>query len=329
MHLRRCRAWTARVAVVATALAIGAPAAIAAPVRPSVAIPVEISIGGPYRTVAGQPVTLSATFAVKGQSATVSKLAAIGAALLAYQDAYGTFPPSALTDAAGRPTVSWRVLLLPFLGQKSLYDRFDLTKSWDDPVNRPLLSEMPDVYRTAGGNKASTWTGVAGVAGTQQLFRGAASSPAGGLKPSRITDGTTMTTAVGPVGSKVRIPWTAPGDIETSAKPRFGASSGFDGPGAVATPMLFADGQVRTLLDSVDAVSVHSWSTVDTGGCLPPDEVKVDLRALWDLDGSGLFSSAGRSATFAATTPGVHKVTLRVVDNFGGVRTVRTTVTVR
>ena len=52
-------------------------------------------------------------------------------------------------DENGIPYLSWRVSLLPYLGQNELYQQFVHTEPWDSPNNLPLLSQMPDVFRSA------------------------------------------------------------------------------------------------------------------------------------------------------------------------------------
>ena len=44
------------------------------------------------------------------------------------------------------PSVSWRVRLLPFLGEKALSDAYDTGREWLDPVNEPLRTRMPALY---------------------------------------------------------------------------------------------------------------------------------------------------------------------------------------
>lgn len=68
-------------------------------------------------------------------------------ALLNYHSNYGSFPPASITDENGRPMHSWRVLLLPFLEQGRLYDRYDFSEPWDGPNNRKLAGEFISVYR--------------------------------------------------------------------------------------------------------------------------------------------------------------------------------------
>lgn len=67
-------------------------------------------------------------------------------ALQAYQADHGTLPPSHTVDADGKPLHSWRVLLLPYLGRKDLYDKLRLDEPWNSPFNRAQLSAetIPD-----------------------------------------------------------------------------------------------------------------------------------------------------------------------------------------
>ncbi|MHC5543656.1 DUF1559 family PulG-like putative transporter, partial [Singulisphaera rosea] len=79
----------------------------------------------------------------------------IGLALHNYHDANGHFPPSAIVDKNGRPLLSWRVAILPFLelegegvkGSEGLYKQFRLDEPWDSPHNKALLPKMPAPYR--------------------------------------------------------------------------------------------------------------------------------------------------------------------------------------
>lgn len=69
----------------------------------------------------------------------------IGLALHNYHDTYGCFPPTVVTDSDGRPLYSWRVLLLPFLEEQNLYDKFELSQPWDSEANRPLAEIVPSL----------------------------------------------------------------------------------------------------------------------------------------------------------------------------------------
>jgi len=73
-----------------------------------------------------------------------SQLKRISAALREYHVRYGDFPPPYLVDENGKPSLSWRVLLLPFLDDdfKEAYNRIHLNESWDSPHNRKCFAEI-------------------------------------------------------------------------------------------------------------------------------------------------------------------------------------------
>lgn len=63
-----------------------------------------------------------------------------------YHDVHGTFPPSFIPDENGKPMHSWRVLILPFLSEESLWEQYDFDKSWDHPHNLKVAQTMPQWY---------------------------------------------------------------------------------------------------------------------------------------------------------------------------------------
>ncbi|MEI8372614.1 MAG: DUF1559 domain-containing protein [Planctomycetota bacterium] len=75
------------------------------------------------------------------------QLQEIGFGVKAYRRKLQTMPPAYLADKQGKPLLSWRVALLPYLGQQDLYKRFHLDEPWDSPHNRELIPLMPQVYR--------------------------------------------------------------------------------------------------------------------------------------------------------------------------------------
>src|SRR5436190_7601184 len=54
----------------------------------------------------------------------------IGLALQNYHDEYKSLPPAYIADTEGKPMHSWRVLILPFMEQKPLYDKYDFNEPW-------------------------------------------------------------------------------------------------------------------------------------------------------------------------------------------------------
>ena len=76
----------------------------------------------------------------------VNNLKQIGLAMHNYQSANNAFPRPAITDKDGKPLLSWRVAILPYIEQQELYNKFKLDEPWDSPHNKALIKEMPPIY---------------------------------------------------------------------------------------------------------------------------------------------------------------------------------------
>jgi hypothetical protein len=117
----------------------------------------------------------------------------------------GAFPAVAIRKD-GKPLLSWRVAILPYLEQEALYNKFHLDEPWDSPHNKPLLNQMPAVYAPL------TNTGKLGNVTHYQVFTGpAALFGDEGTKLDDIKDGTAMTIMV--VETAKAVPWTKPEDL--------------------------------------------------------------------------------------------------------------------
>ena len=64
----------------------------------------------------------------------------IGLALHNFHDVHNAFPPLYTVNEEGNPLHSWRVLILPFIGQVALYDAIRLDEPWDSEHNRQFHS---------------------------------------------------------------------------------------------------------------------------------------------------------------------------------------------
>ncbi len=91
-------------------------------------------------------------------------------AILRYQAENGTLPPTFTVDEAGKPLHSWRVLILPYLGEKErdLYSKIRLDEPWNSDFNRRFLTETPDVYRCPSNPTTDACYSV--VVGPNSLF---------------------------------------------------------------------------------------------------------------------------------------------------------------
>ena len=79
--------------------------------------------------------------------ACTQNLKQIGLAMQGYHQNYGCFPPAFVADKQGKPKHSWRVLILPFLGEQELYSKYRFDEPWNGPHNMALVLQMPKVYR--------------------------------------------------------------------------------------------------------------------------------------------------------------------------------------
>ena len=84
--------------------------------------------------------------AARAQS--TNNLKQIGLAFHSYHDANKSFPAAFTRDAKGRPLLSWRVQLLPYLDQEALYKQFKLDEPWDSPHNKKLAEVVVAVYQS-------------------------------------------------------------------------------------------------------------------------------------------------------------------------------------
>jgi len=123
-------------------------------------------------------------------------------------DNAGRSPWSDITDDDGRPLLSWRVRLLPYLEEAALYDQFHLDEPWDSPHNRKLLDEMPLTYQSPGSRLKlqEGKTTYLSVRGPETV-----GDPAGRRAYERVPADTIVLVEV---DDEHAVPWTKPEDWE-------------------------------------------------------------------------------------------------------------------
>jgi prepilin-type processing-associated H-X9-DG protein len=140
-----------------------------------------------------------------------NNLKQIAIAMLNYHDTWNTFPPAYLADENGRPMHSWRVLILPYMEQKALYDRYNFDEPWDGPNNSQLAAMMPPPYGCASdpaAGPAGSTTSYAAITGPGTLFDADEASSF-----ATITDGTSNTLMVAEAAN-AGIHWMEPRDLD-------------------------------------------------------------------------------------------------------------------
>ena len=138
----------------------------------------------------------------------------IGLAIHNFESTYKVLPPTKEgRDADGKSILSWRVHILPFLGQMELYSQFRLKEPWNSEHNLKLLDKMPDVYKSfpsgldSFSDLKTGYTTFLAPVGDDTIF--------GGTKPVKfgdIKDGSSNTIWLVEVKTEFAKPWTAPED---------------------------------------------------------------------------------------------------------------------
>ena len=151
-----------------------------------------------------------------------SRLHTLAQGLRQYREDKKEFPASAIRDDEGRPLLSWRVQLLPQIGEKELYEQFKLDEPWDSDHNKPLLDKMPKLFAydsEAGG----TTTRLLAVTGKGTLFSG--DEP---VEKEAVKDDEDGTVAIVEAPEQLAVPWTKPADFVADEKALQRLTSGGD-----------------------------------------------------------------------------------------------------
>ena len=182
----------------------------------------------------------------------------IALALYNYHDAQNHLPPAAITDRNGKPLLSWRVAILPYLTVKDgksgpedgveLYKQFRLDEPYDSPHNTALLAKMPATYAPPDGVKEPYSTYYRAIVSKTRFGSGAAFMEGQTTILDGAKDGMPNTLMV--VEAGIPIPWTKPEELtfvhDEPKLPKFGGAfpDGFHA--------LFMDGSVRFILNEID-----------------------------------------------------------------------------
>lgn len=201
------------------------------------------------------------------RTASMNNIKQLLLSLLNHEASYRSFPAYASFDDNGKPLLSWRVHILPFLEEQALYEKFHLDEPWDSDHNRQLIPLMPDVYLDPSSPKYTVQDGhthYLGVKGEGMMFDGSAQ----GRGIATIVDGTANTIIVVQCNDEAAVPWTKPQDFEPDQKtPLAGLANGFH-PGVFLAG--FVDGHVQNVSNAIDPEMFWAMLTATGGELVRP-----------------------------------------------------------
>lgn len=193
------------------------------------------------------------------------RLKQLGLALHSYHDQYQCLPPAYVLGPDGKKWHSWRVLVLPFLGEETLYSEYRLDEPWNGPNNSQLMNRMPDVFGSPLGDRTGPGTAhFLAIVGRKSAWPEYLS-----LSFSEFTDGKSNVLLL-VESADSDIAWLEPRDL--SVKQMLKLSHAESGPRCVAripgNPFLglLADGAVKSLSNSLAPDVLGGLVTPAMGG---------------------------------------------------------------
>jgi hypothetical protein len=165
-----------------------------------------------------------------------------------HHDQRGDLPAAYNVDKDGKPLLSWRVHLLPYLEQGDLYREFHLDEPWDSEHNKRLIARMPVQYQAPGSKTEEGRTNYLTPRGKGTMFPG--KDEEGKISFASVLDGTSNTIMVVEASDEKAVIWTKPDDYEFDPMNPIRGLAGLRGDVILAA---CADGSVHKLGAEIDA----------------------------------------------------------------------------
>jgi hypothetical protein len=237
-----------------------------------VTIPAQMMNAGSAYTGVMIGLLLPAVQKVRSAASTmqsINNMKQMGVAFHSSADALGRLPGAAICDKNGKPLLSWRVAILPYLEQNALYQQFKLAEPWDSPNNKPLIEKMPKIYADPRIPTKPGETVYKVFVGKEALFEWKE-----GKRFVEVTDGLSNTLMAAEAGDPVI--WTKPDDIEFDSTKKLPK---LELPGGVKEiAVLMGDGSVRKIdLNRVSEKTLKIVIGIADGQVTPPDWDGGDL----------------------------------------------------
>jgi hypothetical protein len=222
-------------------------------------------------------------------------MAAVAKAIEAYRKDKGHYPPPAILDKDGKPLLSWRVAILPYMENayinmpyepndkgaqrintpKDLYNLFKLDEPWDGPNNKKLINKFPSLYRAPYSALPYRQSELGKTMVMAAVGKGAIFDPTKkGVSDGDVRDGqkqTLLALQLEEPGQAVY--WTKPADVELTADGKLPA----EGPNfARRFAVVYADGSAHTLVNGLEPKTLLGIITRDGSEKLDEKLIRPD-----------------------------------------------------
>ncbi|WP_437186590.1 DUF1559 domain-containing protein [Planctomicrobium sp. SH668] len=167
---------------------------------------------------------------------TREQLITIGQALRQYHEDYNSLPPAFVSNESGTRMHSWRVLILPYLGENELYQEYDFAQPWNSDSNSKLIDKIPKSFRHPRPGKRVGATQTLAIVGDKGAWPG--TTP---LQYEQVTN--TLSNTISIVADpESDVVWTSPDDVSFEEVAGWISESSR---GTRTTQYLMLDGSVR------------------------------------------------------------------------------------
>lgn len=205
-----------------------------------------------------------ATVREKGREvASKNNMSQINRGMMVYSEDAGF--PAAANQGDGKPDVSWRTQLLPYLEESGLAEQYDYDSPWDSAKNKRLSTQNVPIFQSPNLEKGTGKTNYLVLRGEQTAF-----PP--GRRTKFFKDGASRTILFVEADEERAVPWSKPQDIDYDAS-RPLAGLGNLRPRTILVSM--GDFSVRSIPSDIDPKVFHALVT-------PAGRENVDLDEVFE-----------------------------------------------
>ena len=194
----------------------------------------------------------------------MNNLKQMGIAMHNHNNSFNRLPDPAIMSKDGKPLLSWRVKILPYVDGMELYGQFKLDEPWDSEHNSKLIAKMPQVYQ----NPSSTVSAEGKTVYLLPVGKGTMFETGKALKFQEITDGTSNTIMIVEAADEAAVIWTKPDDLPFDPDNPLASLKSARPQGFQAS---LADGSVHFIADSVNVDRLKALFTAKGGEAVQPE----------------------------------------------------------